>query len=179
MTRLLLAIGIGAAFVWSCGDPLHNARVEALGSEQSGVSPGPTHRPGQPCLTCHGGMGPADVEFGVAGTIFQNSNSGSPGLAGATVTIYDATEALDGGTPHTATTNSAGNFYIQSDAWSPTYALHDISVGFAGLDSPTQMHGNVGRDGSCATCHFDPAGTGSHGHIYLVVDPADFPGAGP
>ena len=175
MKRIL----VGATLLLSCGDPLHNARVDALGDEKGGVSPGPTHRPGQPCLTCHGGIGPADVEFSVAGTIFQSSDPASPGLTGGTVTVYDATEALDGGTPHTATTNSVGNFYIRRDQWSPTYALHDISVSYPGVDTPTQMQGTVGRDGSCATCHYDPAGNGSRGHVYLVVEPADFPGAGP
>ena len=29
------------------------------------------HRPGQPCLTCHGGKGPGHVEFSIAGTLYK------------------------------------------------------------------------------------------------------------
>lgn len=179
--RFMVVTGVAAmaALVWACSDPLQSARVAALGDEHAGVSPGPTHRPGQPCLTCHGGSGPADVDFSVAGTIYQTAAVDSPPLAGATVTIFDATQLADGGTPHTAITNAVGNFYIRADAWSPSFPLHDVAVSGAGIDTPTIMHTVVGRDGSCATCHFDPRGSGSHGHVYLVVDPADLPGAQP
>ena len=176
---LVAAATLSAALLWACSDPLHDARVASLGDEAAGVAPGPGHRPGQPCLTCHGGIGPADVDFGVAGTIYQTAAEGSPPLAGATVTMFDATQLADGGAPHTATTNAAGNFFIRNDEWSPTFPLHDIAVVAPGMDTPTIMHTVAGRDGSCATCHFDPRGRDSHGHVYLVVDPADLPGAQP
>ncbi len=182
ISRSALVVGGGAlaaVLAWSCGDPVHDTRVDSLGSEQSGVSPGAMHRPGQPCLTCHGGDGPANTELGVAGTIFQNASPGSPPLQGATVTVFDATQLADGGAPHTITTNAAGNFFFRRSDWSPVYPLHDIAVSFPGVASPTVMHTNVGRDGSCASCHFDPRGSASRGHVYLVLDPADFPGATP
>ena len=172
------AIAAVAFFAWSCGDPVHNARVDALGPESSGGT-GPTHRPGQPCLTCHSDQGPSSTEFAVAGTLYQSAAAGSPPLVGATVTIYDATQNADGGAPHTFTTNAAGNFYAPKSDWTPFFPLHDISVSSPLLPAPTTMHTVVGRDGSCATCHFDPKGQGSHGHIYLVLDPADLPGAMP
>ena len=174
----IAATPIVAVFAWSCGDPVHNARVDALGPESSGGT-GPTHRPGQPCLACHNDQGPSSTEFSVAGTIYQSAALGSPPLVGATVTIYDATQNADGGAPHTFTTNAAGNFYAPKSDWTPFFPLHDISVTSPDVPAPTMMHTVVGRDGSCATCHFDPKGPGSHGHIYLVVDPADLPGAMP
>ena len=183
-TRLTLATAVlslaaAALATWSCGDPLLDARVAALGNERTGVSPGPTHRPGQPCLTCHGGNGPADVELSVAGTIFESAAAAAPPLAGATVTIFDATQLADGGTPRSAITNAAGNFFFRKTEWSPVFPLHDIAVSGAGIDTPTAMHTVVGRDGSCASCHFDPRGPDSHGHVYLVVEPGDLPGAQP
>ena len=51
-------------------DPVHDEQVAALGPEPAGESPGPLHRPGQPCLVCHGGLGPAHQSFSVAGTVF-------------------------------------------------------------------------------------------------------------
>ena len=140
---------------------------------------GPTHRPGQPCLTCHGGNGPSSLELSVAGTVYQSAAPDSPPLAGAAVTIFDATQLADGGAPQTVTTNAAGNFYIPRSSWTPFFPLHDISVAYPGVAAPTTMHTNVGRDGSCGTCHFDPKGNDSHGHVYFVLDPADFPGATP
>ena len=178
VSLLPMAVAIGAGLASSCGDPVHNARVDALGPEVNG-GPGPTHRPGQPCLACHNDQGPGNTEFSVAGTVYQSAAPSSPPLAGATVTIYDATQEADGGTPHTVVTNSAGNFYIPKSDWTPFFPLHDISITTADLPAPTMMHTVVGRDGSCATCHFDPKSTASHGHIYLVVDPGDLPGAMP
>ncbi len=179
---LALALGgtcLAAALAWACGDPVHDARVTALGDEKASVPTGPTHRGGQPCLTCHGGSGPADVELSVAGTVYQTAAPDSPPLAGATVTVYDATQLADGGAPHTAVTNAAGNFFFPRSEWSPFYPLHDISVSLPGVDTPTMMHTNVGRDGSCSTCHFDPKGPDSHGHVYFVLEAADLPGAQP
>jgi hypothetical protein len=170
---------LAAAVAWSCGDPVHDAQVDALGPEASGVPTGPTHRPGKPCLTCHGGQGPSSTELSVAGTIYQTAAVDSPPLSGATVTIFDATQQPDGGAPHTVVTNAAGNFFIKRSEWAPFFPLHDISVGYPGVSSPTLMHTNVGRDGSCGSCHFDPKGATTHGHVYLVLEAADFPGAAP
>ena len=176
---ILAGTAVAAALAWSCGDPVHDTRSDSLGDERTGVSPGPKHRPGQPCLACHGGDGPASAELSVAGTIFQTAAPGSPPLEGATVTIFDATQLADGGAPRSTFTNAAGNFFFRKAEWSPTYPLHDISVNFTGLPSPIVMHTTVGRDGSCATCHFDPKGSNSHGHVYLVLEPGDLPGATP
>ena len=177
LLSLCVAVGVCAALLWSCGDPVHDAQVEALGPEASNVSPGPLHRAGQPCLTCHGGRGPADLELSVAGTVFQTRAADSLPLLAGTVTIYDATQLVEGGAPRSAVTNAAGNFYIEASRWSPTYPLHDISVTIEGLAQPTSMHTAVGRDGSCAACHYLPEGRTSHGRVYLVADPADLPGA--
>lgn len=175
-----LVVGL-SLMVAQCNDPEHQARVDALGGEASGVSPGPTHRPGQPCLTCHGGQGPADVEFAVAGTVFQTAERGSPPLAAGTVILFDSADMQK-----QVTTNEAGNFYLKTSDWSPSFPLHDITLDYAGIVPPRpKMHTRVGRDGSCATCHFDPAqpdqlaSRETPGHVYLVLEAADLPGAQP
>jgi len=170
---------LAAALAWSCSDPVHDAQVAALGPEAAGVPTGPTHRPGKPCLTCHGDQGPANLELSVAGTIYQTAAPDSPPLAGGTVTIFDATQQAEGGAPRTVVTNAAGNFYLRRSEWSPIYPLHDISVTFPGIDTPTVMHTVVGREGSCGSCHFDPKGPNTHGHVYMVLEATDFPGAQP
>jgi hypothetical protein len=170
-----------SAMLVQCNDPLHQQRVDALGGEAAGVSPGATHRPGQPCLTCHGGQGPADAEFSVAGTIFQTAERGSPGLAGGTVILNDSNDATI-----QAATNEAGNFYLKTSEWAPAFPLHDITLDYAGIKPPRpKMHTRIGRDGSCAMCHFDPsdpeklADRTTPGHVYLVLEAADLPGAQP
>jgi hypothetical protein len=121
--ELLATIALSAiAGVSSCADPTHLAEVNALGPESPGVSPGPMHRPGQPCLTCHGGDGPAGATFVTAGTVYadpyQAGTTTYLGLNSAAVHLVDAT-----GSTYDTTTNSAGNFYVTPDAWNPTFPL--------------------------------------------------------
>jgi hypothetical protein len=71
------------------------------------------------------------------------------------------------------TTNRTGNFLVDAGAWRPIYPMR-ISVSYGGVS--TEMLTHVGREGSCATCHSDPSGSASAGHVYLVADPAMFPG---
>jgi hypothetical protein len=179
--KLRFLTALASVMVAQCNDPVHQAKVDALGGEPNGGSPGPTHRPGQPCLTCHGGQGPSSTDFAVAGTIFQTAERGSPGLSGGTVLVFDSTD-----TEKDATTNEAGNFYITASDWSPSFPLHDITLDYTGIIPPRpKMHTRVGRDGSCATCHFDPSdpdklsARDTPGHVYLVLEAADLPGAKP
>lgn len=171
-----LCLVVAALWGVSCNDPVHDAQVSALGPEVG--APGPTHRPGQPCLTCHGGDGPASTTFAVAGTVFKTADA-RDGIAGVTVTVVDSSS-----TPvqKSATTNAAGNFFIGNGNFTPVFPLHDIKLDYPGLSNPQIMHTRVGRDGSCGSCHFDaPGGTEARdtpGHIYLVLEAGDLPTEG-
>jgi hypothetical protein len=178
-----LSIALFALAAVSCGpDPVHSDAVAALGPEQDGVAPGPTHRPGQPCLTCHGGSGPADKVFSVAGTIFRAQNEDPPvGIQGAKVVLVDSTGTLPLTDP---VTNEVGNFYIAQSDWTPVYPLRvrvDYKAPKSGAYPVSPMTSIIGRDGSCAGCHKltpDPAtdaGTGPSqpGFIYIATDKAD------
>jgi hypothetical protein len=72
----------------------------------------------------------------------------------------------------TATSNCAGNFYIEADDWRPRFPVW-VEVRF-GAES-IAMATPIQRDGACATCHSDPAGPGSAGHVYLSEEPLDLP----
>ncbi len=148
----------------ACADPVHDNEVSALGPEQG--STGPEHRRGQPCLTCHGGSGPASAQFAMAGTVYAVKAQDAP-LSGVDVTMTDATNSVK----H-ATTNAAGNFYVAHDAWSPSYPVH-VKLSLGGFD--TVMGTHIGRDGSCGSCHFEPRGATTPGHVYFVADVADLP----
>jgi hypothetical protein len=153
------------AAVVAC-DPVHQNEIDALGGNAPGVRNGPLHRPGQPCLVCHDGDIGDPKEFSVAGTVFQRPSDREP-VDGAQVTLTGSD-----GTTFEAVTNAAGNFYVQPSQWTPTFPMR-TSVVWQG--EQVAMHTNVGRDGSCASCHVDPAGPSSPGHVYLMLDDGGAP----
>jgi hypothetical protein len=163
-TALGLVAGIALA---ACVDETHDLQVQALGGEAPGVPHGPLHRPGQPCLVCHGEAGPASHKFVMAGTVDAVQGQGAP-ASGVQVVIEDVNGAF-----RAATTNEVGNFYITTAEWSPTLpAQVQISKG----QSTQQMLSHIGRDGSCADCHMQTPGPTSPGPVYL--DMAPLPGGG-
>ena len=169
-TRSSLCVALlvlGAASAASC-DPVEGDAITALGGEAPGVRRGPLHRPGQPCLLCHDGAIGDPPAFSIAGTVFETPTSA---LAedGATVSLTDANMSQ-----YVATTNGAGNFYLTPSEWSPVFPLSAITVTSASGMTVT-MQSNVGRDGACATCHFDPAGADSPGHVCVSLDDGGVP----
>jgi len=153
------AAGAGAG----CYDPVHDQQVAALGPEAPGVPPGPTHRPGQPCLVCHGGQGPAKVVYSVAGTVFQYPypSSTTPAVD-AGVQLEDST-----GSFYAAYTNAAGNFYVPASSWGPVYPISVPRLADPTGQNPEQMLTLINRDGSCASCHTPTPGTDSIGPVFL------------
>jgi hypothetical protein len=150
-----------------CGtDPTLGAVIDRLGPEQRGVPQGPEHRPGQPCVTCHHGSGPGEPEFSLAGTLYVDRDRALP-LEGASIELIDAREQR-----RTATSNCAGNFYIEADDWQPQYPVW-VEVRFGAIS--IAMETAIQREGACATCHSDPPGPGSAGHVYLSEEPLDLP----
>ena len=148
----LIVLAAGAAASTSCANPVHSDAVAALGDEAPGVGPGPTHRPGQPCLVCHGGDGPGP-DFAIGGTIYAKRN-GADALPGVTVSLTDAT-----GATKTPVSNAVGNFYLTQQEWSPTFP---IFVRLLYTDPNTKkvtvkdMSTRMGGNGACAFCHHGP-----------------------
>lgn len=140
-------------------DPVHSDAVASLGPEQGDVRKGPEHRPGQPCLVCHGGSGPGGARFGVAGTVFA-SEASPTAVSNIVVHLKDAT-----GAEHDVTTNAAGNFYTD---WQPTYPLR-VELRPEGGD-PVVMRTSIGRDGSCGGCHLATKGPRSAGRVVLAIE---------
>ncbi len=161
---LVLALALPAAALASaCNtDPVHTDAVNNLGPEIAGVPKGEYHRAGQPCLTCHGGEGPAKQQFSVAGTVFYGpANSGGPvGVGNAVVTLEDDTQAV-----FSVSTNCVGNFFLKPGDWpggGPHFPLlvtisATVPVPTNGAETPTyeapSMRSHIGRTGSCADCH--------------------------
>jgi hypothetical protein len=157
----LAVCGLGAACALvgiSCGDPVRSSDVAALGGEAPNVSPGAFHRPGQPCLTCHGGDGPSSKQWSVAGTVFKTLG-GTTGAQDVTVELTDAA-----GKVFKLTSNGVGNFYVPIAQFAPKYPLKaKVYTAATGQEMITQINGS----GSCATCHKGAGGPGSVPAIYL------------
>ena len=114
MALLLLPV---AAIAGACdADPVHTAAVTALGPEVAGIPKGEYHRAGQPCVTCHGGEGPASTQFVIAGTVFygpaNSSNTPPIGVGDVNVLLED-----DSGSQFQVTTDCVGNFFIKPGDW--------------------------------------------------------------
>ena len=168
MVKALLGALLGSLLV-TCGlDPARSEAVADLGGETPGVPKGPLHRAGQPCVVCHDGS-TATPEMSVAGTVYGVLGARAP-LAGASVVLTDVN-----GATYTASTNEAGNFYVEASAWRPAYPLRAaIQVGSV----QATMSSIIGRDGSCAGCHADPASRISAGPVYLVPAASLLPDGG-
>lgn len=157
----LFALALALALALGGCDPVHDQAQAALGDEAPGVRTGPLHRPGQPCTLCHDGKVGSPKEFSVAGTIFRNDADRVPAV-GATVTLT----AADGAT-YRATTNAAGNFYVEPGRFAPSYPMR-TEVSYGGVT--VKMTSLIGRAGACAGCHADPAGPTSPGHVFVPAD---------
>ncbi len=162
---LLLAAAL-AAGVMACVDATHDAQVAALGGEDPAVPAGPDHRPGQPCDVCHGGEGPAKLQFSVSGTTFMYGDNSSVPASGATVQIEDATGAF-----WHVTANSVGNFFILKSDWSPVFPITCPSIQDSQGNGSYSMTTLDNRAGSCNACHTLQAGPNSVGPIFVHRSP--------
>ncbi len=166
-----LSLALLLAALPACDPVVDDARA-ALGPETPGVRQGPLHRPGQPCLLCHDGDLGDPQRFTIAGTVFQ-TNGARDAAQNVTVNVVDAT-----GASVALSTNAAGNFYATPGQYDPTFPLRvSLSYGGGTVQMETLVGGNgtVEANGACASCHFDPAGPSSPGHVALRLDDGGVP----
>jgi len=157
---LLLVLAISMGYLFGC-DPIHTEAVDALGGETPGTRPGPQHRPGQPCLTCHDGTIGNPGEFSVAGTVYVDEEGKTP-ASGAVVTLTSADA-----TTFSLRTNNAGNFFARPKDYAPVYPMR-VAVSYGGIS--VDMVSLIGRDGSCGDCHGPTPGPSSEGRIFIPAD---------
>lgn len=165
---LALAATVGPTLL-SCLDPVTTDAITALGPEPGGREPDENHRPGQPCLLCHGGNGPGEPTFSVAGTVYKTLKDKEP-AEDAVVHVFDAT-----GAEYTVTTNKAGNFYFRAGEEEGRSARDDdgpkanpifpLQIEVEGEGKRAKMTSWVNGSGSCATCH---VGDGSNERAPVV-----------
>lgn len=141
-------------FVAACGNRAVDDRIALLGGEAPGVPPSEFHRPGQPCVLCHGEYLQENPVMSVAGTIYAFPAGENPlPVKGVKVKLTDAF-----GAQKEAGTNCAGNFFIKVEEWDPAFPLRaELEYPVPGSPDSTKrvvMSTRISRDGSCAGCHF-------------------------
>jgi hypothetical protein len=146
-----------------CRDPAVEAEIAALGPEAAAVPVGPLHRPNQPCLVCHQEGGNASA-FLFGGTVYFDGTDSRP-VANVAVVFLDSAGRI-----HRTLTNCAGNFFVRTTDWEVRLPVWTSLV--AG-EHTIHMESPIFREGSCAACHFRPAGPRSAGHVFLSDDPLE------
>jgi len=169
LTTMVLSVVLGS----SCTiDPVHDAAVKALGDEEPDIPQGPYHRAGQPCLTCHGGQGPAETRLAVAGTVYLGADDtkkkSAQGANRALVRIKDAN-----GSTKCFVTNCKGNFVVRPEDFPRlTFPLlTSIQKREGTVDQQRTMSSRIGREGSCASCHKPPFDVGNRRQLYDIDSP--------
>lgn len=139
---------MGSGLAAACTDPVQDDAIDALPPEV-GV-PDQNHRPGQPCVVCHSPGGPATSHFALAGTVYS-TRAGTAPAAGVAVRILTADE-----TQIERMTNAAGNFFVRTGSLPIAFPVR-VQLYKPGLDVKP-MVSVIGREASCAKCHFQTAG---------------------
>ena len=153
-------------------DPVRNDAIAALGPEAPGVRRGPLHRPGQPCLLCHDGAIGDPQRFTIAGTVFETLGD-KVAAVGVDVILVDSKTSI------TLRTNGAGNFNTTANDYDPSFPIQVSIQGAAGevvrMQTLVEGNGTVEANGACASCHFDPLGQNSPGHVCMALDDGGTP----
>jgi len=174
---LLLIAAVAPLLPAACGNPAVDDKIAAFGPEDPNVAPGEYHRPGQPCVLCHGKYADAEPLMSIGGTIyaFPPAKQNEPPLPvkDVKVTLTDSF-----GESRELTSNCAGNFFIKKDDWDPAFPLRaEIDYPGPGTDGMQRrvqvMVSRISRDGSCAGCHLGPPTQGSPG--WVICSDADVP----
>ena len=152
---------VAAALLGGCGDPVLDAQIAELGSEDPAVPEGPLHRPGQPCLLCHTSPGRAP-RFTAAGTVYLRASAQEP-AGGIEVRLIDAARRR-----FVAYTNCAGNFFVSSREYEPELPMW---VSLAGQGLRIDMESPMNKNGDCAICHQRDKNPSSAGPVYLTDSP--------
>ncbi len=167
MTRVALLLALTSAL--ACGNTPEDDARDALGDtdHRYGGEAGPLHRPGQPCLLCHG--------FQLAGTVYRFADDRA-GVGGASVHVTDALDRS-----FTATTNSSGNFLVthgddfeieyDGELQVPYELEYPLTVEIEHEAIRRPMRSLIWREGSCATCHGPEVSESSAGRIVLEDTP--------
>jgi len=161
-----------------CGNRAVDERIALLGEEDPNVPVGEFHRPGQPCVLCHGEYLRENPIMSVGGTIYayptKTPEEKPLPVKGAKVKLTDSF-----GEQYEVGTNCAGNFFIETGKWDPAFPIRaEIEYPVPGALESTKrvvMSTRISRDGSCAGCHTANPTQGSPGYVFCAEAQTDPP----
>ena len=145
------------ALAWGCGTGTPDPSECSTGDVwEGGDEESPLMHPGGDCIGCHESEGEGP-RYAIAGTVMGalDDPTDCNGIDGVTVRITDADGAI-----HEATTNSAGNFFLDDEVPVPYNA--EIEV-----DGATRTMATAQTDGNCASCHTEVGENSAPGRILL------------
>lgn len=153
MKLLTSCIALVALALPGCGDG--DAPENCSTDSVNDVDEGPLMKPGGACIDCHTSEGEGPI-FKLAGTVMgaTNDDTSCNGVSGVTVEITGADGQLV-----TLTTNSAGNFFLESGAIALPYTAK-VKAGGKEL-----VMGTPQSVGDCNTCHTAGGANGAPGRI--------------
>lgn len=173
------AVLIGAALSLTLSGCLVDTAQEQEGAVQGDYDDGNAeHRPGQPCLLCHGPdhfpRAPGEEIFILAGTVYSFVDDlEDDGLSGVDVEITDANERNV-----TVTTNQSGNFIVSEggdrnrNGWLKISGTLEfpLEVRITRDGDERVMRTKILQEGSCARCHGESPDVDSVGRIFLYEE---------
>lgn len=154
---------VSALFLASCASTSADSSCISSGTRWTGGDSGSSAmNPGMDCIACHKQEGP---KYAVAGTVYSDGADadGCDGVSGVSIELR--TVGIDPPQTVTATSNGAGNFYLNSNqmfAAGTKYTARVIANGKARAMTTVQTNG------ACNSCH---TATGAHDAPGRIIIP--------
>ena len=141
----LALVALSAATLSCRYDPVPQEIIDDLPPEQG--TPDANHRPGQPCVVCHGSYGGVSPKMAFGGTLFaiDPEAGGIVPAPGVNIDVFDSA-----GNSRKACSGPSGNFYLEEKDW------EDVAFPLTVRAGSVPMTSLIGRDASCGACHKMP-----------------------
>ncbi len=141
----LALLALPAAALSCRYDPVPQEIIDDLGPEQGTADA--NHRPGQPCVVCHGPYGGVSPQMAFGGTLFaiDPDAGGIVPAPGVNVVVFDSA-----GDSRKSCSGPSGNFYLEEKDWEEVAYPLTVRAGSVPMTSL------IGRDASCGACHKIP-----------------------
>ena len=151
------ALGLGAC--QTSGLSTVSTSVCTSGQQWQGGTDGSSEmKPGASCIQCHSSQGEGP-HYIVAGTVYagQHESDDCGGVSGVLVELLDK----DGKVALSATSNSAGNFYVGQGTVPKPYTARVTYKGASRLMTTPQYSGD------CAACHSKTGSSDAPGRVAI------------
>jgi hypothetical protein len=157
--KSISALVVSLCFLSGCATTSADSSCVSSGTRWTNGNSGSSQmNPGMDCIACHGqGEGP---HYAVAGTVYSALDDADTcdGLSGIKVEL----KSVDTGETVTATSNSAGNFYLNSLPFSGKYTARVLTSSGAPRAMTTPQ-----TSGACNSCHTAAGLNGAPGRIVV------------